>query len=250
MKNDAPCRFLDWDSEFFGFRIAQATENRLTSSNVEQILEWCGTKGIDCLYFLADADDPATVRLAEDHHFLLVDLRVTLERTLDRVPRAELAGGDFVVRQATPEDIPALGAIARESHLDSRFFYDPGFPRYRCEALYETWIGKSCQDYADLVLVADIQGASAGYVSCHKGIQGNGRIGLMAVRREFQGRGMGRALIQEALAWFAARSIMHVSVVTQGRNASAQRFYQDSGFRTQSTRLWYHRWFTRKGMDP
>jgi len=83
MTDTAPCRLLDWDSEFFGRRIAHVVAHRLTADLVDDVLAWSKTHGIECLYCLADADDPATVRLAEEHGFRHVDVRVTLRTSLD-----------------------------------------------------------------------------------------------------------------------------------------------------------------------
>ena len=54
---NAPCRFLDWDSDFFGRRMARANVNRLTPESLRQIQSWCDSQRIDCLYFLADSAD-------------------------------------------------------------------------------------------------------------------------------------------------------------------------------------------------
>jgi hypothetical protein len=39
--------------------------------------------------------------------------------------------------------------------------------------------------------------------------------------------------------------VTRLSVATPGRNVAAQALYQDTGFRTSQTSLWYHRWFNR-----
>ena len=53
-----PVEYLDWDSRFFGRRIARVRGHHLNDHLVAAILEWCSTQRIDCLYFLADAGDP------------------------------------------------------------------------------------------------------------------------------------------------------------------------------------------------
>ena len=207
------------------------------------VLTWCADEAIDCLYFLADADDAATVSLAERHQFALVDLRVTLASTVTEGGPACRELDEHGVRPAREADIPALRAIARVSHRDSRFYFDGHFPESRCDALYETWIENSCRGYADAVLVAEVAAQPAGYISCHLTEAGVGQIGLVGVGERAQGRGLGRALVLAALGWFARHHAGEVSVVTQGRNVRAQRLYQRCGFVTQSVQLWYHRWF-------
>ena len=73
-------RFLDWDTQFFGVRIASLSAldaGPLDSAALERALVWCRTERIDCLYLRSDADDVTTLRAAGEHRFRFVDVRVT-----------------------------------------------------------------------------------------------------------------------------------------------------------------------------
>ncbi len=246
MEANALCQRLPWNSDFFGLNIARLNPNSLSPEIVREALAWSEANNIDCLYFLADANDPATVRLAEDNAFRFMDIRITLDRRLQgNAPINEEKAGPGTIRPHEPADIPTLKAIARASHHNSRFYYDPNFPEARCDDLYETWIEKSCNGYADMVFVADIGGEAEGYISCHLPAPGEGQIGLVGIAARSQGKGLGQKLVNEALRWFAEKGVSHVTVVTQGRNANAQRLYQRCGFVTREVQLWYHRWFPK-----
>lgn len=234
------CNYRHWDSEFFGRRIATVTVNQLTGQSIQQILSWCDAERIDCLYFLADSGDPGTVTLAENAGFSLVDIRVTLERTADRLQSSGQAPSP--IRPYQEGDLPNLRNIARVSHRDSRFYYDKHFPQSRCDALYETWIDKSVHGFADIVLVAVVREEAVGYISCQAPSAGEPQIGLFAIAEHAQGQGLGRELISEGLRWFAQHGASRVTVVTQGRNIRGQRLYQRCGFVTRSVQLWYHYW--------
>src|ERR1700683_1317326 len=121
-----PCEFLEWDSQFFGRRIARLTEHRLTANSVAAARRWCRTNQIDCLYFLADSNDAETVMLAQINAFQLVDIRLTLERSLSGG-----IGPAPAVRPFQPAHAAPLRAIARVSHRDSRFYHDAHFARQR-----------------------------------------------------------------------------------------------------------------------
>jgi dTDP-4-amino-4,6-dideoxy-D-galactose acyltransferase len=155
-----------------------------------------------------------------------------------------------VVRPATSADVPALRRIARESHRDSRFYFDPRFPRPLCDLLYERWIQASCEGYADAVLVTGTEGSPMGYVTCHldhASAGPAGRIGLLGVDAAARGGGLGGQLVRGAMNWFASRGAAAVSVVTQGRNIGAQRLYQRCGFVTRDLHLYFHKWYTPPG---
>jgi len=237
-----PCIFLPWDSSFFGLRIGRLKGGHLSEPLLAEALDWCGSQEIDCLYFLADSNHAETIRLAEYNAFQLVDIRVAL--TLVPSPEENqhaMANGIRLFKEA---DLDCLKAIARQSHSDSRFYFDGRFPKERCDDLFETWIERSCQGWAAAVFVGELDGAVAGYCSCH--FEGDaGSIGLMAIAPQAQGRSLGRCLVGAAISYAKSRGISRLNVVTQGRNVRAQRLYQKCGFVTESVRLWYHKWFGR-----
>lgn len=243
METPPPCQYLDWDSEFFGCRIARITVNRLNAHDMDRIRAWCQAQAVDCVYFWAAADDAETVSIAEANQFHLVDIRMTFQKQLEPDSVLTVASRDDAMRLSTPADVPFLKAIARASHRDSRFYYDSHFPRDRCDALYETWIEKSCHGYADAVVVAEYQGHPVGYVSCHLLEAGIGRFGLVGVRADIQGRGLGTRMVNAAIQWFIEHHTQQVIAVTQRRNIKGQRLYRTSGFLSHSTQLVYHHWF-------
>jgi dTDP-4-amino-4,6-dideoxy-D-galactose acyltransferase len=241
MSGSDVCELLAWDSEFFGLRIGRVRAGVMTRELSAAIEAEAARARLDCLYFLADADQPGSVGLAEGAGFRLVDVRVELD--LHFAPAADPTPGMPPLRLATPADAAILRAIARVSHRDSRFYQDGNFARERCDALYETWIDRSMQGWADAVLVAEQDGVAVGYITCSRRADGVGQIGLLGVEGRAHGAGHGTRLVRAALDWFQAAGCPRVIVVTQGRNVAAQRLYQRGGFKTSRMQLWWHRWF-------
>ena len=240
------CRLLEWDSSFFGCRIATLTSPPRNATAVREIESWCRTERIDCLYCLVPASNWPAARLVEENGFRLVDVRVTLAwlpADLLSVAPAP-AGSDGGVRLVAPGDVARLCAIASVNHRVTRFYNDPGFPTARCDALYETWIRTSCEGDADAVLVCESGGAAAGYLTCHLDEDRRGRIGLAGLASEIRERGFGRRLVRRAQRWFVEHDAAVVTVASQGQNREGQRMYQRCGFLTDETALWFHRWFS------
>jgi dTDP-4-amino-4,6-dideoxy-D-galactose acyltransferase len=244
MEHSAECEYLEWDSEFFRRRIARVTLSRIDETLADRIENWCSEQAIECLYFLADSSDVETIRLAQRRGFRFVDTKVTFEYGLDRA--GERVTTQFTLRSAKESDIAALRKLARVAHTDSRFYYDGNFPVDRCNALYETWIEKSCGGWADKVFVGDIFGTAEAYLTCHQASSGSGRIGLVGVSEKARGKGLGTALVSHAVRWFQQEGVENIRVVTQSRNLAAQRLYQKCGFVPISTEIWFHRWFSEK----
>ena len=240
-ERDAVCKFLDWDSKFFGLRIARLDRSRLDDVLAREALRWCSEERIDCLYFLADSNHAATCALAENNGFALTDVRLTFERML--VPGDDQFPPSAEVRLARESDLDSLRSIARSAHHDTRFYFDPHFDRTLCDRLYETWIENSFHGFAQAVLVAEMDRKAVGYLTIRsKGPES--QIGLLGIDDLHQGKGLGTKLIQRFLAWSMEQGASRSTVVTQGRNVAAQRFYQRNGFVIAALELWYHRWFS------
>lgn len=233
------CEFLEWDSKFFGIRIARVAGHRLDAVRVSEIARAVRDQSIDCLYFLAEPERD-TIRLAERQGFQLINVRVTLAARLLNTYAGTWQ--DDGVREAVPADIPALREIAGRSYTDSRFYQDGRFPTFLCDEMYRGWIEKSCHGYADIVLVAEQNSMPAGYICCHLKEDGSGQIGLMGANGGMKDQAVVRQLVHHALCWFQGREVRDVTVVTPGTNITAQRLYQRSGFLTRGTQLWYHFW--------
>jgi dTDP-4-amino-4,6-dideoxy-D-galactose acyltransferase len=243
-----PCQYLEWDTQFFGSRIARMNASRLTPSLMQAALDWCSDEAIDCLYFLADSDDPQTIWLAEEQSFKLVEVRYTLERSLkDWNPetRPRTTEGVFV-RPVQSEDIRTLQDIARTCYVDSRFYFDPHFRQDLWGSYYATWVKNSCEGGADLALVAEKDAAVVGYITGLIDKQTNQAVyELTGVRESARRSGVGQELFRSGLDWYVQHGIQEIWVATQGRNVTTQRMIQRHGFLSKSCQLYYHKWFER-----
>ncbi|MBE2271239.1 MAG: GNAT family N-acetyltransferase [Anaerolinea sp.] len=235
------CHRLDWDSDFFGYTVGRADVNRLTSEVVAHMNDWCALHQIDCLYFLADPAHYETTWLTQANGFVYVDTRVTLTATLTDPENVSDVLPDSI-RVSRVEDVPALQAIARSSHRDSRFYFDPVIPAARCDDLFATWIERSVTGkFADVVLVADVDDEPVGYCALQITERG-AKLALIGVSAAARGQGLGTKLVRATLDWFRQHGYRKVEVVTQGRNVGAQRLYIKHGFHPTETSNWYHRW--------
>lgn len=237
--------FLAWDSEFFGYRIGRITANQLNGTSWAQVEHWCTEHQIDLLYFLADPSDPETIAICESAKYTLTDIRIVLEKNLsDHHPmsnkRRKLT--EVRIRPASTSDIPRLQQISAGMFTDSRFYNDPRLVS-QADFLYSNWVRKSCEGYAESVLVAEVNGEQVGFISAHLENESHGKIGLIGVQKEMQGLGIGRTLVNHCLEWFVQCRVATAYVVTQERNVTGLRLYERCGFSRTSRMLWYHKWF-------
>lgn len=238
---------LEWDSNFWGVPIGIIKAKKLTDSIIYEINNWCYANKIRCIYFLADIHDNLTIKLAETNGFNLVDVKLTFYTTKEEQNKIEPLISSIKLRPGTLPDVPELTEIAKGSYFDTRFYFDTNFPRELCKNLYEVWITKSLNGYADFVLVAEQHDTAVGYITCDLGKNSTtARISLVGVSKRVRNQGVGGALISGAVQWFWKQGAEKIIVVTQGRNIAAQRLYQKHNFLTGRCDLWYHKWFNHE----
>lgn len=245
--NTELCRYLHWDSDFFGKRIAKVNVERLTPDIYSSIKAWCLDNQIDCLFFLADTSDSQSIHLAEDNKFRLVEIRITLELMLKNHEKSanKWIKPDVQIRPANTGDRGALVEISENSYTNSRWYIDPCFEQDKCNEYYKTWISNSLDGYADYVLVAEKNGEVLGYLSGNH-YQDNkpATYELLAVHEKARGLGIGPALAFYGVDYHAKMMAKKVLAVTQGRNIVLSRLLMKVGFILKDVQIYYHKWFS------
>ena len=83
--------------------------------------------------------------------------------------------------------------------------------------------------HADCATMAEVNGGIAGYQISSGGRQG-GHLARLAVRPEYQGQGVGRALVSETIRYFEKRNAPRITVNTQSDNDASLAVYRSLGF--------------------
>jgi ribosomal protein S18 acetylase RimI-like enzyme len=144
------------------------------------------------------------------------------------------------IRPALPRDLPAigrLGALLVQTHHD----FDPlrflaATPH--TEQGYAHYLGTQLEEPGVIVLVAERSGEVVGYA--YAGMEGLDYMALrgpcgalydIIVDPAHRGQGVGRSLLDAALAALAERGAPRVVLSTAERNDGAQRVFARAGFR-------------------
>lgn len=244
MMDSPPATFLEWDTAHFGYRIARANSRQLDADRYHLLEKWCHEQSIDCLYFLANAGDQATIAELQVHQFSFVDIRLTFEYTLQTLP--SYAGlENLTFRMSNEEDVPRFIEIAKNSYKESRFYTDPCFDNEKAALMYQIWLTKSITtDFADAVVIPEFNQQPVGYLTCHLNRQeGEGRLGLSGIVESARGIGLGQRMYKYGVHWLYTQGMNRVSAATQGSNIAVQRLFQRCGFVTRSMEPWFHKWF-------
>ena len=147
---------------------------------------------------------------------------------------------EISIRPASPADVRAIGrlgaALVRLHHeLDERRFLEA---TPQTEHGYASYVRSQLANREIVVLVAERDGNVVGYTFA--GVEGvdymslRGPAGVLhdiVVDPEHRGLGIGRALLDATLTALEERGAPRVVLSTAERNESAQRLFEQAGFR-------------------
>jgi dTDP-4-amino-4,6-dideoxy-D-galactose acyltransferase len=241
---------LDWDSEQFGFDVAQIAEADISDQRLLEELAAARRGGVALMYWRTRRSRRLSEQILQLSGGALVDFRATFEASVATL-QSRAASGDstFGVSEFPPgpatRDLLTLGVLAGRH---SRFRLDARFPHERFVDLFRTWIDRSARrEIADVVLVAtSCDSTTAGFVTVRS--KGDcGEVGLIAVAEAFRGRGAGTQLMNAAHRWMHERGLWSAAVVTQLANEPACRLYRRLGYELTTVEAVYHFWLKPHG---
>ena len=92
----------------------------------------------------------------------------------------------------------------------------------------------------DGIFVAEVDGEIAGYITTRLNAATRiGGIPNLAVLPKFQRRGIGRRLIEKALAYLQAEGMLYARIETLAQNPVGTHFYPDMGFTEVARQIHY-----------
>jgi ribosomal protein S18 acetylase RimI-like enzyme len=139
------------------------------------------------------------------------------------------------VRQATPEDVPALVALFQElDRMQSDWrvftprpgFYDEVGLKYREAMSTENAVVLVAEDEGEIVGMAYGEVRIPSRFSDERALELSGVV----VRTGYRGRGVGRALVQEAARFAGEMGVEWVELKTFAPNQGAMAFWEGLGF--------------------
>ena len=230
---------MDWDSEFFGFKIAQVEKNFLLTGSRETCLKGLATADIDMAYYTSDF--PLDMNSEGSYDFRLVSKRVQIKKELSfGLPLHDNI--DFYHEQKPDSDLVRL---AHRAGNFSRFLSDPKICPKKVKELYEIWITKSVEKkMASEVLVYKEKGQVKGFVTLIFDPP-HGQTPLFAVSPDSEGKGISFSLMRAADSVLYQNGCSYYTSATQADNKAAVTIFRRHGFEIGPVVYVYHLWKKR-----
>jgi len=234
MKEKSKIKILDWDSQFFEQKVAELILNANDISNLKQYLLNAKEDGIQLLYLKYKRKIDL-----DNFTFQLVDEKVTFKKEI--IESTTLSNNIQSFTENEPNN--ALYEYAILSGQFSRFKMDDKIEDSKFEELYKIWIRNSVnRKFAKEVLVYTIEQEIAGMITIGAIDNTSAHIGLIAVGKNYQGKGIGKALIKASENWSLQQGYTSLQVVTQAANTSAMQLYKAANYVLVDTSFVYHVW--------
>ncbi len=229
---------LDWDSQFFGFEVgvAYSFPNNFNSLDVKNLFR--------LIYFLINPTDEKSRLNAQKHGAVLMDTKVTYALNIDNIetPAITFIPDNKVIEYNEKTVHSALYDLAFQSGEFSRFKKDEKLPKGSFLRMYSHWIERSVSgDIACKIFVIKTDNNIVAFATLS--IENSkAKIGLFAVDKNFQGRKLGKNLMNYIILFCKKQKLAILEVPTQKENIGACKFYESIGFKMSESLLIYHFW--------
>ena len=237
-------KILEWDSDFFGFKVARIVPDSLLLPELENTLRTLKQVNVLLAYWASNPDSSASQEAARCCDGVLADKKVTFVMNVCNLRARSLPQLSSLVVEEFIDNFPApeMEDLAIQAGVYSRFKVDSRIPAERFVDLYKLWIQNSVnKKIADAVFVARSSGRIVGMVTVGQK-DGRADVGLIAVDTSMRRRGVGVVLVQAVQAWALSKGLAAVQVVTQADNMSACMLYESCGFYADKIENIYHFW--------
>ena len=221
-------RFLPWDSQVLGCPSGSIeglwaegcyAEQR---HRLETVLNACiadaEDHGVRFLSVRLPEDAIAALHAVESVGFRIIESFLTFGRkTAGEIPfvrsEARNGGSDCRVRLAQPDEMETVAAIAHRAFESFRLRVDPQIPESRARHSRREWVRNGFKGRAEAIYVAESENRLRRSLSdllllrSKAGTEKTGEIELIAVDPAFHGRGIGKALVAEAIQHYRGKDI-------------------------------------------
>ncbi len=183
----------------------------------------------------------AALHAVEAVGFRIIESFLTFGRqTADEIPF--VSKSDFYIRLAQPGEMETVAAIAYRAFESFRLRVDPQITELRARHSRREWVRNGFKGRAEAIYVAEVEQELVGFVLLRSKREAEkvGEIELIAVEPAFHGRGIGKALVTEAIRHYQGQT-SEIQVGTQAKNLRAVGLYTRMGFSVIRSELSFHR---------
>lgn len=218
---------LTWDSDFFQKRIGKIFIDHNDEFPFDE------AQFYDLVYIFSNKENLNFNIVDKKIVYVIEDLQNFVVNTNENI----------IFFDAISDRFDEILQLSLDSGEYSRFKLDNNFTNAEYEKLYGEWIKKSVtKELATEVIIKKLDSKVLGFTTLTHKDDNLADIGLVAVSKDFRGKGIAKELINQTILLAKKKGYKQIQVVTQLDNIPANILYNNSGFKKQSLTYIYHIW--------
>lgn len=233
-------QFLDWDSNFFGFKVAKVSSSLTNEDEFHSLEQLLKENNVRLVYLFVEPGTKMDTLLQSKDVFL-ADEKVTYSKTINL--KSDIIVDENIQLNDEKQVSEKMLEIAIQTSEYSRFRIDEKLPQNSFKELYFKWIQNAVNDKENgKLFVYKDEDTLKGLIYLKEINEKIGSISLIGVDQGYRGEQIGSKLIHQCDAYFKSIYKEEVQVVTQKANELACRFYEKNGFIVKDVTNVYHWW--------
>ena len=222
---------LDWDSNFFDLKIGEFI-------NIDSKKIVMQDDSFDLVYIKSNID------------YLLVDVNYYISNEEVKITFAKKIRDSnsisnpciFYLDHVKDFKLDDLYNLAFLSGKYSRFYMDSNIAIEKFKDLYRKWVDNAVnKTFDDYFLVFKLEHCIVGMLTM-KFSESYAQVGLLAVREDYKGKGIGSHLLTQAENDCFHRKIFEIRIPTQKENITACSFYENKKYKIIDETIIKHAW--------
>lgn len=234
--------YLDWDSNFFGFKIGYMDLTEKLHFNIKEIKNDIDKSGFKLIYIYSNISQEIKIN-SNDIDLNLVDTQLLLSMDIpDNIQGANYQIIDYKNKNDYKKIIEGIYNIAKDISVYSRFYNDKNISKSKIRDLYMKMVENSINNsYGNGVLFELLDDKIAGLFSI--GIKGSGAKELLiGTEKGLRGKGIGRNIFLKALNFCKDSGVKKITTIVSARNIDSANFHFKLGYNLYNIRNVYHLW--------
>jgi len=237
------CSMVPWDSEIFGFPVAQITrvaleEGARSAEALGEFQTWCDEHAVHLVACRLDHLELRESMALEDAGFRFIEMVYRLR--LDSFEGIDPPRDVVLVTPASPSDLSSIEEIASAAFTTGRFLLDWRLPPELSNRRYATWVRNSVDAPRHTILKAEVDGELVGFFIVEDRTDGSVYWHLTAIAPAWQGRGIGSSLWRTVLLRHQMEGATSVETTISGHNLAILNLYERLGFSFSSAQMTFH----------
>ena len=238
------CALVPWDSEIFGFPVAQIRRFDLgEGARPAEVLDvfdaWCTSHDVRLVSCRLDHLQLRESMALEERGFRFIEM--VYGPRFDSFGAIAAPKHDLQVAEATPADVARIEDVAYSAFTTGRFLLDDRLAPELSRRRYATWVRNSFASPEHTVLKAEADGDLVGFLIVEQRPDQSVYWHLTAIAPDWQGKGIGMSLWQTMLIRHRTEGATFVETTISGHNLPIINLYARLGFSFASAQMTFHR---------